>query len=158
MPASSSPWQYPVRHPSRPELQSLLLSVSMLILLVCSTYLPAEDDLSGEMQVDSLASLITSSRTLVAQAAAGNTNASDFRIKATLFRESLRSFMIEREKNDHTSATLSQNDLINLVRMSALLQSAADCKTGRYIVCPPELMQQLRSQQTRLEKLLDRAG
>ncbi len=110
------------------------------------------------MQVYSLASLITSSRTLVAQAAAGNANASDFRISATLFRESLRSFMIEREKNDHTSATLSQNDLINLVRMSALLQSAADCKTGRYIVCPPELMQQLRSQQTRLEKLLDRAG
>ena len=37
--------------------------------------------------------------------------------------------------------------LMDLVRMAGLLQSAAECQTGRYIVCPPDLMTRLRRQQ-----------
>ena len=36
--------------------------------------------------------------------------------------------------------------------MAALLQSAAECQTGRYIVCPPDLMTRLRRQRTLLEQ------
>jgi hypothetical protein len=50
---------------------------------------------------------------------------------------------------------IPQHILINMVRMSALLSSAAECKTGRYIVCPPELMTKLKTQQQLLSEDLD---
>jgi hypothetical protein len=36
--------------------------------------------------------------------------------------------------------------------MAGLLQSAAECQTGRYIVCPPDLMVRLRRQQALVEQ------
>jgi hypothetical protein len=41
-----------------------------------------------------------------------------------------------------------------MVRMAALLNAAAECKTGRYITCPAELMQQLTTQQRRIDQML----
>jgi hypothetical protein len=133
-----------------------VLFIAFLSLLPVSLQ-SAEID-SEVIPLVTISSLITSSRTLVKEAATGTTNATRFRIDATLFRESLRSFMLEREKSGNVSDGISTNDLMNLVRMSALLQSAADCKTGRYIVCPPELMQQLRSQQDLIDKLFGKPG
>lgn len=134
----------------------------LLLVLLSHTYL-SKNVLAAEQEPENipavtLVSLITSSQKLVSEAATGSTHATTFRINATLFRESLRSFMLDREKGNTSSDGLSKTDLINLVRMSALIQSAADCKTGRYIVCPPELMQQLRSQQALLVKLLNKSG
>ena len=42
--------------------------------------------------------------------------------------------------------------VLDMVRMAALLQSAAECQTGRYIVCPPDLMTRLRRQRTLVEQ------
>jgi hypothetical protein len=41
--------------------------------------------------------------------------------------------------------------------MSALLHSAADCKTGLVITCPPDLMIQLKSQHTKINQRLPTA-
>lgn len=128
------------------------------LFLLCVGLLSATETDSDETAPVTLASLITASRTLVAEAATGTSNATRFRIDATLFRESLRSFMLQQEQSGGEADAVPRNDLMNLVRMSALLQSAADCKTGRYIVCPPELMQQLRNQQGLLEQLLESPG
>lgn len=40
----------------------------------------------------------------------------------------------------------------DMVRMVALLQSAAQCQTGRYIVCPPDRMSRLQRQQVLLDQ------
>jgi hypothetical protein len=136
----------------------MVLSLMLLSSLLLSKNIIAAEQALEDIPAVTLVSLIASSRKLVSQAATGSTHATTFRINATLFRESLRSFMLARENGNSGSDGLSKTDLINLVRMSALLQSAADCKTGRYIVCPPELMQQLRSQQALLEKLPNKSG
>lgn len=105
----------------------------------------AEDNLS-------ISSLVSMADRLVQEAISSNANASTFRIDATLYRESLRSLMINAEKTT-TNSPQSKAMFMELVRMSALIQSAAACKTGRYIVCPIELRQQLLAQQQRLHKL-----
>ncbi|VAW63149.1 hypothetical protein MNBD_GAMMA08-690 [hydrothermal vent metagenome] len=94
-------------------------------------------------------SLKTMADSLVKEAISSNANASRFRIDATFYRESLRTLMIDMEKTIATSPQ-SKKIFMEFVRMSALIQSAAACKTGRYIVCPIELRQQLLTQQKRL--------
>lgn len=136
----------------------MLMSLVLLYFPFLSNQTLAAEAAPENIPAVTLVSLIASSQKLVNEAATGSTHATTFRINATLFRESLRSFMLAREKNSTGSDRLSNTDLLNLVRMSALIQSAADCKTGRYIVCPPELMQQLRSQQALLEKLPNKPG
>jgi len=103
-------------------------------------------------QPTNIGSLISESDRLVKQAISSQANATTFRIDVNFYRESLRELMIEAEKADQNDPNL-QNIFMQLVRMSALLQSAAACKTGRYIVCPAELRQQLLSQQARLQQL-----
>jgi hypothetical protein len=109
-------------------------------------------DSGSEQNITGITTLITDADQLVKQAISSQANASRFRIDATFYRESLRSLMIEAEKNADKSAK-SKKIFMELVRMSALLQSAAACKTGRYIVCPVELRLQLLSQQARLHQL-----
>ena len=100
----------------------------------------------------SISTLKTMVDNLVKEAISSNANASRFRIDATFYRESLRTLMIDMEKTIATSAQ-SKKIFMEFVRMSALIQSAAACKTGRYIVCPIELRQQLLAQQERLHLL-----
>lgn len=102
---------------------------------------------STAQQLDHLLVLATS---LTEEARSGNAAATQFRIDTVFYRETLRDLMLEQQSN----AALPKNLLMEFVRMSALLQSAAECQTGRYIVCPPQLMQQLTQQQTRLAALL----
>lgn len=112
----------------------------------------ANADAANEQNDISISSLITQSDTLVQEAISSNANASRFRIDATLYRESLRSLMLNPGKAG-TEIAPSKKMFMELVRMSALLQSAAACKTGRYIVCPIELRQQLLAQLKRLQTL-----
>ena len=60
--------------------------------------------------------------------------------------------MLDNRKISDEKDRIPNDILVNMVRMSALLHSAAECKTGRYIVCPPELMTKLTSQQQLLLK------
>lgn len=85
--------------------------------------------------------------TLLVQAAkSGDAEATQFRIDTTLYREMLRALI-----RDH-GAQMPSDLKMDLVRMSALLSAAADCKTGRYIVCPADLMRQLQTQQVQLDR------
>jgi hypothetical protein len=95
--------------------------------------------------------LVALAANLVEQAGSGQTQASAFRIDVAYYRETLRDLV---KDNDQVAEgeRLSQPLLMDMVRMTALLQSAAQCQTGRYIVCPPDLMTQLRRQQGLLEQ------
>jgi hypothetical protein len=89
------------------------------------------------------------SEELVARAGSGSSPAHEFRIEARMYRELLRQAMLDN-RGRPADKQLPQPLLLDMVRMSALLHSAADCKTGFVIVCPADLMQQLRSQQARV--------
>lgn len=95
--------------------------------------------------------LVALSATLVDTAQSAKGHASAFRIDVAHYRESLRDLV---KDND----TLPERDrlpkplVLDMVRMVGLLQSAAQCQTGRYIVCPPDLMSQLNRQQALMEQ------
>jgi hypothetical protein len=89
------------------------------------------------------------SAALVEKAGLGSTPAHEFRIEARIYRELLRQTMLNNRAQS-TSDQLPQHLLLDMVRMSALLHSAADCKTGFVITCPADLMLQLKSQQSRV--------
>ena len=93
------------------------------------------------------AQLHKASAKLVKDARSAKANASQFRIEVTFYREGLRELMRDNRKIAESNARLPEHALVDMVRMSALLHSAAECKTGRYIVCPAELMRNLESQQ-----------
>ncbi|MDH3560238.1 MAG: hypothetical protein OEN52_04710 [Gammaproteobacteria bacterium] len=92
---------------------------------------------------------------LIVAARSAQAKVTSFRINVTIYRESLRTLMLSNREIALDKNRIPQSILINMVRMSALLHSAAECKTGRYIVCPPELMSQLQSQQQLLTKDID---
>ncbi len=131
-----------------------LLPVAGLLFFLSATVFATENS-----DTQSLASrfeeLNRTTARLVEDARSSQAKASDFRIAVTLYRESLRSLMLDDRENKNETARIPQNMLINMVRMSALLSSAAGCKTGRYIVCPIELMTQLSSQQRILAQDLE---
>lgn len=91
------------------------------------------------------------SEALIAKAASGAAAAHEFRIEARMYRELLRQTM-RSDRERAAEQRLPQQLLLDMVRMSALLHSAADCKTGFVITCPPDLMLQLKSQQSRISQ------
>ena len=105
----------------------------------------------GELQ--RLEELNLLSTALVAKAGSGSSPAHEFRIEARMYRELLRQTMLD-DRAQSTSNQLPQLLLLDMVRMSALLHSAADCKTGFVITCPADLMLQLKSQQSRVTQRL----
>jgi len=105
----------------------------------------------GQAQVTELNLL---SHALIEKARTGNSPAHKFRIEARMYRELLRRLMLDNRLLPH-NRQLPQNLLLEMVRMSALLHSAADCKTGLVITCPPDLMVQLTSQQARIDQQLE---
>lgn len=94
------------------------------------------------------------SEELVERAGSGSAPAHEFRIEARMYRELLRKVVLDN-RDRVLDEQLPQPTLLDMVRMSALLHSAAECKTGRVIVCPTDLMQQLRSQQSRVTQGLE---
>lgn len=133
-------------------------STLRLILFLWVTLLPSMSVAENTDQPPLLAELeeLTEiSAGLVREARSAQAKATPFRIEVTLYRESLRTLMLDNRKISDEKYRIPQNILINMVRMSALLHSAAECKTGRYIVCPPELMTKLTSQQQLLSEEVD---
>lgn len=70
-----------------------------------------------------------------------------------MYRELLRRLVLD-ERAVPNEERFPEPLLLDMVRMSALLHSAADCKTGLVITCPPDLMVQLRSQQAKIDRAL----
>ena len=93
------------------------------------------------------------SQGLVEKAGSGSARAHDFRIEARVYREQLRQVMLSDREQPPTQQ-LPQDLLLAMVRMSALLHAAADCKTGQVIVCPADLLLQLKSQQATVTQAL----
>ena len=92
------------------------------------------------------------SRQLIAKLKRGDAEAVAFRTHVVYYRETLRSLMLANEKaRNHKIANPL---LMKMVRMAALLQSAAECHTGRYISCPANLMHELDRQQQQLDQVL----
>lgn len=86
---------------------------------------------------------------LVDRAATGDAPASQFRIDSMYFRETLRDLMLAN--NARASADRIPAAFLNdMVRMAAVLDAAAECQSGRYIVCPADLMERLRRQHARV--------
>lgn len=98
--------------------------------------------------IDRCKRLIELSAELVETARSAQGAASSFRIDVVHYRESLRALMKDDAKQP-AAARLPKPLLMDMVRMVALLQSAAECQTGRYIVCPADLIAQLDRQQKR---------
>jgi hypothetical protein len=130
-----------------------LLVLPWLVLLVATA--SAADDADPGSLLAKLEELNEISARLVQEARSAQAEATPFRIDATLYREHLRSLMLANREIGEEKDRIPQGILVNMVRMSALLNSAAECKTGRYIVCPPELMSKLTSQQRLLSEELD---
>lgn len=83
---------------------------------------------------------------LVEAAASGRAEAPVFRREVKQSRELLR----EMVRNTDPDERQRYQDMILMV---ALLDAAAACHQGGHIVCPPDLMQQLRVQLARLRAL-----
>jgi hypothetical protein len=116
----------------------------------------ADDAVQGSVAepavgLDKLEELNQLSDALVDKASKGNTPAAEFRIEARMYRELLRQLMLANRAAP-APEQLPQELLLDMVRMSALLHAAADCKTGFVITCPPDLMVQLKSQQAQVEQ------
>lgn len=88
---------------------------------------------------------------LVEAAYSGKAYAHAYRIDVAHYRETLRDLVRENDAR-LPAERLPRPLLLDMVRMAALLQSAAQCQTGRYIVCPPDLMSQLQRQQALLDQ------
>jgi hypothetical protein len=94
--------------------------------------------------------LVARARDLVERARFGESPATQFRIDAVLYREGLRQLATENAALPEADR-IPRDTVMAMVRMSALLQAAAECQTGRYIVCPADLMVRLTSQVRELE-------
>jgi hypothetical protein len=103
--------------------------------------------------LERLRSLHLLSAGLIEEAGTGRSPANDFQIQARLYREQLRRAMLANRELA-PPRQLPEDLLLAMVRMSALLHAAADCKSGLVIVCPPDLLRQLRAQQERLSAIL----
>lgn len=94
---------------------------------------------------------------LVIKAETGEAPATTFRIEARSYREALRQIML-RDADAVPARQLPRVLLLDMVRMSALLHSAADCKTGFVITCPPDLLRQLKLQSAKVAQQLQIAA
>lgn len=97
----------------------------------------------------SLSELVALAGSLVERAASAQAAATQYRIDTVYFRETLRDLMLANKKRPQ-SEQLSPAFLTDMVRMAAVLDAAAECQSGRYIVCPADLIERLRRQHFRI--------
>ncbi len=128
-----------------PITRFVTLAAAALLLLALAVSAPAQE--AEQVAGEQLRDLNRLSSDLVARARSGSAPATPFRIDATVYREALRQVMLLQPPPTVAPQAL----LIDMVRMAALLNAAAECKTGRYITCPADLMTSLESQQGRLD-------
>lgn len=85
---------------------------------------------------------------LVDAADSGRAEARAFQREVRASREALRDLVRESDPE-------SRGDYQNMILMVALLDAAAACHRGGYIVCPPDLMRQMREVMVRLRAQVD---
>jgi len=143
--------------PSASLTQAPALALTLLFALAFTPFALAQDatnqpvatspqTASPQSSREKLTALNSTSDDLVQKLKNNKVDAANFRIRVVLYRESLRDLMLA---DQHTAAAeqLPRPVLMELVRMAALLQAAANCETGRYLVCPADLMERLLLQQ-----------
>lgn len=99
-----------------------------------------------------LLTLNKSSQQLITRLQQHKASAVAFRTDVVFYRESLRKLMLKNEKAGDYA--IDRQLLMQMVRMAALLQSAAECHTGRYISCPAGLMHELTQQQKQINRAM----
>jgi hypothetical protein len=102
-----------------------------------------------------LGELVTLAGSLVERAASARAAASQYRIDTVYFRETLRDLMLANTGRP-PAEQLPAAFLTDMVRMAAVLDAAAECQSGRYIVCPADLMERLGRQHARIDDGLRR--
>lgn len=119
-----------------------------MIALLCALWSmgPAAADAGEEEQA-----WIEEAGRLVEAAASGRAEALAFRRQVKQSRERLR----EMVRNTAPGDRQRYQDMILMV---ALLDAAAACHQGGHILCPPDLMRQLRAQLARLRAQPGAAG
>jgi hypothetical protein len=137
-----------VKHPNPLQWLSLLAGLIWASMVLAQA--PAVIDSTLSPWERSRA-LVAYAGRLVDAAYSGKTHATAYRIDVAHYRESLRELVRENDARP-PAERLPAGLLLDMVRMAALLQSAAQCQTGRYIVCPPDLMSQLQRQQAVLDQ------
>lgn len=98
-----------------------------------------------------LGELVALAGSLVERAASAQAAATQYRIDTVYFRETLRDLMLANKERPQ-SEQLSPAFLTDMVRMAAVLDAAAECQSGRYIVCPADLIESLRRQHARVTR------
>lgn len=88
---------------------------------------------------------------LVEAADSGRAEARAFQREVRASREALRE-LVRRADPDERA------EYQNMILMVALLDAAAACHRGGYIVCPPDLMRQMRAQMARLRAQFGTVG
>lgn len=131
-----------------------LLWALLACLAATAVPAPAAPARTGTPPLAHVRQLNTMSGRLVSQIKAGTAEAAHFRINVAVYREMLRELMLANPRVDRPDR-LPNGLLMKLVRMAALLQAAAACQTGRDIICPLTLVNQLDRQQRRLGAALD---
>lgn len=137
-----------VKYPN--PLQWLPLLAGLIWASLAMAQAPSVVD-PGLSAVERARALVTFADHLVDAAYGGQAYATTYRIDVTYYRESLRDLVKENDALP-PAERLPRGLLMDMVRMAALLQSAAQCQTGRYIVCPPDLMTRLHRQQARVDE------
>lgn len=94
---------------------------------------------------------IEEAQQLVEAAASGQAEARSFQRQVEQSREALREIVSNAESGDSERHQ-------NMILMVALLDAAAACHRAGYIVCPPDLMRQLRAQLARLQAQIGTPG
>jgi hypothetical protein len=143
-----------------PSQRRSVLALAGLLILVGAVWgrSPEQPPAPGNASIDAALpprergrALARFSTGLVQQAESGKVHATAFRIDAAHYRETLRDLVTDNAQRPD-SERLPQPLILDMVRMTALLQSAAQCQTGRYIVCPPDLLTQMHRQQALIEQ------
>lgn len=130
----------------------LLMSLAVAIALPAFASPPTPGLIDpAQPPLERCRALVALSATLVETAQSAKGHASAFRIDVAHYRESLRDLIKDNDKLPERDR-LPKPLVLDMVRMVGLLQSAAQCQTGRYIVCPPDLMSQLNRQQAIMEQ------
>jgi hypothetical protein len=88
---------------------------------------------------------------LVEAADSGSAEARAFQREVRASREALRELVREASPED-------RGQYQSMILMVALLDAAAACHRGGYIVCPPDLMRQMQAQMARLRAQLGASG
>jgi len=125
----------------------VFLVILVLMNLLVSTSEAATGVTAAQDRVDPI-QLNLLSQQLVANVKTGTAKATEFRTNVVFYRESLRRLMLA---NEQAGQPIAKPLLLQMVRMAALLQSAAECQTGRYITCPVNLLHELDRQQQQID-------